>query len=83
MQLAIRLRSSVLGPGELAQLRKLYVIERGLVLFESYVLTSGKIWGADEILLTDGLLKYAKNVRARAMSFVEFPGVRSLGIPEG
>ena len=71
MQLAIQLRSSVLAPGELAQLRKLYVIERGLVLHESFVLTTGKVWGTDEILLTDGLLKWGKTLRARAMSFVE------------
>ena len=71
MQLALRLRSSVLAPGELALLRKLYVIERGLVLHESFVLTTGKVWGTDEILLTDGLLKWGKASRARAMSFVE------------
>ena len=71
MQLAIRLRSSVLAPGEQALLRKLYVIERGLVLHESFVLTTGKVWGTDEILLTDGLLKWGKALRARAMSFVE------------
>jgi len=42
-----------------------------LVLHESFVLTTGKVWGTDEILLTDGLLKWGKALRARAMSFVE------------
>lgn len=72
VQVAMRMHSSVMAPGELASLRKMYVIERGLVLYQGRVLTSGKLWGVDDILLPAGLLKYERLERARSMTYVEY-----------
>jgi len=70
--IAMRMHSSVMAPGEVASLRRMYVIERGLVLYAARVLTSGRHWGIDDIILTDNLLKYELTDRARAMSYVEY-----------
>jgi len=72
VQLALKLNSSVMAPGELASLRRMYIIERGMVLYAGKVLTSGKLWGVDDIILTAGLLKYERLDRARTMSYVEY-----------
>lgn len=72
VQLAMQFKSSVMAPGEMAVLRSMYVIEQGTVLYRAQILTSGKLWGDQDILLTDGHLKYERRDRARAMSYVEY-----------
>ena len=61
-----------MAPGELASLRRMYIIERGMVLYAGKVLTSGKLWAVDDVILTAGLLKYERLDRARTMTYVEY-----------
>jgi len=70
--IAQRMHSSVMAPGEVPLLRRMYIIERGLVLYTARVLTSGKMWAVDDIILTDALLHYERTDRARAMTYVEY-----------
>lgn len=55
-----------LAPGELAPLRCLYVISRGLVLFGGRVLSAGQWWG-DDVILSDS--RYFLPHVARAMAY--------------
>ena len=71
VELALKFASSVMAPGEQATLRKLYVIERGMVLYRGAVMSQGKVWGADDVILTDGLLKFERLDRAQAMTYAE------------
>ena len=41
----------------------------------SRILSIGMVWGDDDILLPDGLLKYARQDRARAMTYMEYRSV--------
>ena len=68
MRLAMSMNSQVLAPGEIAPLRQLYVITRGLVLYGGAVLSHGMAWG-DDVLLTDQ--RYFLPFIARAMSYVD------------
>jgi len=69
--IAMRFTSNVMAPGELASLRTLYVIERGMILYRGAVLTHGRLWGHDDVLLTDGLLQYELRERGQSLSYVE------------
>lgn len=75
MQIAQTMRSSVMAPGELAPLQTLYAIETGHVLYLGRVLGAGKTWGGECIVLTDGLLKFARTDRARSMTYLECRGL--------
>ena len=58
------------------------MIERGVVLYRGRVLTYGKVWGHEDVILDDDLLQYARTDRARAMSFMEYRGLsREVGAP--
>ncbi len=61
----------VFAPSEIPENTHLYVIERGAVVCAGRVLTSGKVWGADNILLTPNKLLEKYVGRARAMTYVE------------
>jgi len=69
--IAMSFTSNVMAPGELASLRTLYVIERGMILYRGAVLVHGRLWGHDDVLLTDGLLQYELPDRAQSLSYVE------------
>ena len=71
VRLALKFTSTVMAPGEQAPFRKLYVMERGLVLYRGRVLTQGKVWGVDDVILTDSLLKYERLDRAQSMTYAE------------
>ena len=47
VRLAMSMSHRVLAPGEVAPLRSLYVISRGLVLFGGRVMSAGKCWGGE------------------------------------
>jgi len=72
VQVAMRFTSSVMAPGELAQFRSMYIIERGLVLYRAQIMSAGKVWGDEDIVLTEALLKYERKDRARATTYVEY-----------
>ena len=72
VQLSMAMRSGVFAPGELASTHQLYVIDRGLALYHGRILSWGKTWGEDDVLLTDGLLTYLRTARARAMTYLEY-----------
>ena len=72
VQIALRLNGGVMAPGELTGLRSLYVIESGIVLYGGKVLGSGRIFGADDIILTPGLLKFESHDRGRAMTYTDY-----------
>ena len=50
VQLAMRMEPCVFAPGEIPELGRMYVIQRGVVLFGGRVLTSGKVFGEDVIV---------------------------------
>lgn len=68
VQLVMRMEPRIFAPSEVASERGLYVVKRGIVLFESIVLSSGRVWG-DDIILSDTL--YTKRALGRAMTFVD------------
>ena len=75
VQVCLEMSSGVFAPGELALLQHMYVIERGVVLHRGRVLTFGKVWGHEDVILDDDLIRYARTERARAMSFMEYRGL--------
>ena len=56
------------APGEQAPSGHLYIINRGLALYGARVLTAGKVWGDDVILLSH---KLRRRFCARAMNYLE------------
>jgi hypothetical protein len=68
VELAMSLEAKVFAPGEVAPKGNLYVIHRGLALYGARVLTAGKIWGDDVILLNTEL---HSPYQARAMNYLE------------
>ena len=68
IQLAIQLTAMVFAPGELAPTGYLYVVHRGIALYGGRVLTGGKVWGDDMILLNASL---RRPWCARAMNYLE------------
>jgi len=50
----------------------MYIIERGLVLYRAQIMSAGKVWGDEDIVLTEALLKYERKDRARATTYVEY-----------
>ena len=68
VQVAITLGAMVFAPGEMAGNGFLYIVHRGIALYGGKVLTSGKLWGEDMILMSTHLQsKYC----ARAMNYLE------------
>ena len=68
VDLAMQLTARVFAPGEQAPSGHLYIINRGLALYGARVLTAGKIWGDDVILVSDQL---RSRFCARAMNYLE------------
>ena len=68
VKLAMSMGHRVLAPGEVAPLRALYVVSRGMILFGGRVLTRGMPWGDDVILHND---KHFSPYLARAMSYCD------------
>lgn len=71
VKIARNFSSTVLAPGEEAPLHHLYVLERGMVLYRGAALSHGKLWGTEDVALTDALLHFAHLDRAQAMTFTE------------
>lgn len=68
VQVALHLSAMVFAPGELVASNFLYIVHRGVALYGGQVLTAGKVWGEDMILISDHLRrKYC----ARAMNYLE------------
>lgn len=55
VKLALHLRPCVFAPGELCPSGVLYILLRGLGLFEGRLLGTGKVWGEDIILMSEHL----------------------------
>ena len=68
VRLAMAMNPKVFSPGEVAPLRTLYVVARGLVLYGGRVLSTGMTWG-DDVILTDK--RYFLPFLARAMTYVD------------
>ena len=68
IQLALQLTAMVFAPGELAPTGFLYIVHRGVALYGGRVLTGGKVWGDDVILMDDSL---RRQWCARAMNYLE------------
>ena len=68
VRLAMAMDAHVLAPGEVAAKQHLYVMSRGLVLYGGKVLSSGKVWGEDVVLLNQA---HALPYMARAMTYVD------------
>ena len=54
VQVATRTEPRLYAPGELPERNHMYVIQRGVVLYAARVLTTGKMWGFDIILESEG-----------------------------
>ena len=68
VRLAMAMNPKVFSPGEVAPLRTLYVVARGLVLYGGRVLSYGHMWG-DDVILTDA--RYFLPHEARAMTYTD------------
>ena len=68
VELAMALSAKVFAPGEVAPKGNLYVVHRGLALYGAKVLTAGRVWGDDVILLNASL---QSPYCARAMNYLE------------
>ena len=68
VRLAMGMSSRVLAPSEIAPLRHMYVVSRGLVLYGGRVLSTGMAWG-DDVLLSDE--RYFLKYLARAMTYTD------------
>jgi len=68
VQVAITLGAMVFAPGEVAGNGFLYIVHRGIALYGGKVLTSGKLWGEDMILMSQHL---QSKFCARAMNYLE------------
>ena len=64
VRVAMAMSNRTLAPGEVAPMRHLYVVSRGLVLYGGKVLSYGMAWG-DDVILSDS--RYFKPLLARAM----------------
>lgn len=53
-------------PSEPAPLGKLYIMQRGFVLYAGRVLGAGKVWGEDALLLSNPALQSTCIARASA-----------------
>ena len=63
-----QLQAVVFAPNDAAPRGYLYIIQRGVALYNGHVLTKGKVWGADIILQTVSLRLKAS---AYAMNYLE------------
>jgi len=68
VRFAMAMHLRVLAPGEVAPLRHLYVVQRGVVLWGGRVLSQGMVWG-DDILLQNKELFLP--FPAKAMSYTD------------
>ena len=68
VMVAMALTPKVFAPGEVAPKGYLYVINRGLALYGARVLTAGKIWGDDVVMLNAA---FHSPYNARAMNYLE------------
>ena len=68
VRIAMSMESRTLAPGEVAPLRYLYVVSRGLVLYGGRVLSLGMAWG-DDVILSDE--SYFLPHVARAMTYAD------------
>ena len=68
VMVAMALTPKVFAPGEVAPKGYLYVINRGLALYGARVLTAGKIWGDDVVMLN---ATFHSPYNARAMNYLE------------
>jgi len=75
VQVALAMSSGVFAPGELAHLLHMYVLERGLAYYNGRIMIRGTMWGEQDVILPDGLVKYANLERARAMTYMEYNGI--------
>jgi len=69
VQLALRMEPCVFAPSELPEETHLYIIHRGIVMHGLKVLTSGRMWG-EELILLDDRAHHASTI-ARCMTYVE------------
>ena len=68
VELSMALSAKVFAAGETCPVGNLYVINRGIALYGARVLTAGKVWGDDVILMNPDLRSPFK---ARAMNYLE------------
>ena len=68
VELALKLRPLVFAPSELCPPGLLYIVSRGLALFEGRLLAQGRVWGEDVILFSEHLR--SKHC-ARALTFLD------------
>ena len=69
--LAMGMKTQVYSPGEIVARRALYVVERGVALYAGKIITAGKLWGMEDVLLPDSLLHLSLGNRGRAMTFLD------------
>jgi len=68
VELALRLEPLVFAPNEVCPPGLLYIVSRGLALFEGRVLAQGRVWGEDVILSS---IHLRSKHCARALTFLE------------
>ena len=68
VQLSLHLHPHVFAPHELCPLELLYILHRGLALYEGKLLGAGSVWGED-VILTSSHLKSSHH--ARALTFLD------------
>ena len=68
VQLALHLQPLVFAPSEVCPPGLLYIVHRGLALFDGRLMTKGKVWGEDIILLS---LHLRSKHCARALTFLD------------
>lgn len=68
IELSMELHPVVFAPSDVAPRGYMYIVQRGIALYNAKVLTKGKVWGDDVILHTESLRVRAT---ARAMHYLE------------
>jgi hypothetical protein len=68
VELSLHLRPHVYAPNELCPLGSLYIVHKGLALYEGRILGAGRVWGEDTILASAHLR--SRN-QAQALTFLD------------
>lgn len=69
VQLSTQISAQVFAPSETCPTGKLYIVHRGIALYGGRVLTAGRVWGEDAVILQSDLL--LSPYIARAMNYLE------------
>lgn len=69
VQLSTCVAAQVFAPSETVPLGKLYIVHRGIALYGGRVLTAGKVWGEDSVILRSAPL--LSRYMAHAMNYLE------------